>query len=125
MGISTRVKYIALSVLFVVATVNFTKTTLDILKSSQRLDDLKDEVYDLEKEKLNLSESIDYKKTDDYVEERARDDLNLIKPGEQVFVIVGDEFDIGDIDVLSSSDEFLRGEEKKDSNLYLWFKLFF
>ena len=132
---AASIKYIALSVLLVIASVNFTKTTLEIIKSSQRLDNLRDEVSSMEQEKSDLEESIEFKKSDEYVEEKARNDLNLAKPNEKLFVVsdkgdpdkTGEANDKEDSPVLSAFDR--REEEsdtdKKENNLYLWYRLFF
>lgn len=157
MKISAQIKYVFLSVFLVFATISFTKTTLDIVKSSKRIDDLNAEVSELEKQKSGLEAEIGYKKTDEYIEERARNDLSLIKPGEEVFVVIEKEEEgaedlkggtdaeakagigrddykdnapnvngvvAGDSDILSK--ESTHGLTSiKDSNLYLWYKLFF
>ena len=87
MQIPAHVKYIVLSVLFVLASFNFIRTTLEIIENSKRLDSLSQEVNDLEHEKEELEKSVAFKVTDEYVEEKARNDLNLIRPGEKVYVI--------------------------------------
>ncbi|RJR27115.1 septum formation initiator family protein [candidate division WWE3 bacterium] len=129
------IKYIALSVLLVIASVNFTKTTLEIIKSSQRLDDLRDEVSLMEQEKNDLEGSVEFKKSDEYVEEKARNDLNLAKPGEKLFVVkdkgepqkARDTDEPEDSSVLSAFDKLEKqsDSDKKENNLYLWYRLFF
>jgi cell division protein FtsB len=81
-----QIKYILLSLLFILATFNITKTTLDILQSGKRLENLKGEVSQLENKKGELEATLDYKKSDDYIEERARNALNLVKQNEKVYV---------------------------------------
>lgn len=129
---SSHVKYLILSALFIFASINFTRTTLEILKSSQRLDDLKDEVNQLGIQKSKLNAEIEYRQTDEYIDEVARNDLNLVKPGEKVYVIQGDSLESNDSGV--SSKESVLGEltnrAKKQSNItesnaYQWYKLFF
>ena len=129
---SSHVKYLILSALFIFASVNFTRTTLEILKSSQRLDDLKDEVNELGIQKSQLNNEIEYKQTDDYIDEIARNDLNLVKPGEKVYVIQGDNLEADDSGVDSESsvlgeiaDRANKNSEISDSNAYQWYKLFF
>ena len=129
---SSHVKYLILSALFIFASVNFTRTTLEILKSSQRLDDLKDEVNELGIQKSQLNNEIEYKQTDDYIDEIARNDLNLVKPGEKVYVIQGDSLETDDSGVNSGSsvlsefaDRSKESSDIADSNAYQWYKLFF
>ncbi len=88
-----KFKYIFLSVLFVFASINFTKATLDLLKNKDRIKDLKEEVLSLEDKKEVLSASIAYKSTNEFVEESARNDLNLVKTGESVFVVNSEVYD--------------------------------
>ena len=87
MAVPAHTKYILISILFIFASINFTKTALEILENSKRLDNLSQEVDEMNKEKQDYKNKVAYKKTDEYVEEKARNDLNLIKPGEKVYVI--------------------------------------
>lgn len=86
MSFAAQLKYIVLSILFVIASINFTRTALDILNNSKRLDTLKTEVSALETRENELNDSISYKQSAEFIEERARNALNLIKPNEKVFV---------------------------------------
>jgi len=117
MSILAQLKYIVFTLLFVVATVNFARTTLTILHSSQRLEDLKTNVATLEAKRSNMETTIAYKKTDEFIVERARNALNLIKPGEKVFVMPV---------VLAASSEKLVSNtvEKEKSNFQSWLDLF-
>jgi len=87
MAVPAHTKYIFISILFILASINFTKTALEILENSKRLDNLSQEVDEMKGEKQEYQNRVAYKKTDEYVEEKARNDLNLIKPGEKVYVI--------------------------------------
>lgn len=82
----------------------------------------------MEQEKAELEKSIEHKKTDDYVEERARGDLNLVKPGEKVFVVVGGK-STKDTGITTQKSTKSPIEAKKqtidDNNLYKWYRLFF
>jgi cell division protein FtsB len=117
MSIPAQIKYIVFTLLFIVATVNFARTTLNILHSSKRLDDLKAEVTTLEDKKTELQKTIEYKSTQEFIEERARNALNLIKPGEKVFVMPA---------VLAASSDKVSGisTEKEMSNFQKWIELF-
>jgi cell division protein FtsB len=117
MSIPAQLKYIVFTLLFTIATVNLVRTTLNILHSSQRLEDLKTEVSKLETKRSKMEDIIEYKKTDEFIEERARNALNLIKPGEKVFVMPV---------VLAASSEKTVSTvvEKEKSNFELWLELF-
>ena len=114
MSFPAQVKYIVLTLLFVVATVNSTRTTMDILKSSKRLENLKGEVNSLEEKRAYLNSTLEYKRTDEFVEERARNALNLIKPGEKVYVhpkVLGKSIERQDTQT----------QEKEKPPVQLWF----
>lgn len=87
MAVPAHTKYILISILFILASINFTKTALEILENSKRLDNLSQEVDQMREEKQDYTNKVAYKKTDEYVEEKARNDLNLIRPGEKVYVV--------------------------------------
>jgi len=87
MSMPAQAKYIILSVLFVTAAVNFTRTTLSILENSKRLDNVKGSVAELEARKIHMEEQLAYEKTNEFIEKKARNELNMVKPGEKVFVI--------------------------------------
>jgi cell division protein FtsB len=129
MRIPAHIKYVVISILFILAAINFTRTTLEILKSSKRLDDLKVEVTQLEEHKNSLEDDIQYKNSDEYVEERARNDLNLVKPGEKVYVVENLDLKVSDNkkdDVLSSFSKKVEERSKSQgSYAYQWFELFF
>ncbi len=131
MVFSVRGKYILLSILLILASINFTRTAYDILKSSKRLDDLEEEVSGLDSRKQRLQEEIERKKTPEYVEEKARNELNMIKPGEKIVVFVNDtlgkassapSFDTGNKNVLSATDTVVTD---KSPNPVQWYRLFF
>lgn len=124
MFIPAHVKYIVLSLLFTIATVNFARTTLSIVESSKRLDALKNEVSALEETKVALERELDFKSTDSFIEEEARNKLNLIKPGEEVFVMPVDKSSRTiTSQVLSATTEV--DSVGTQSNFKKWVELFF
>lgn len=128
-----RLKYVGLSVLLVIAAINFTRITFEIVKSSKRLDDVKGEISLLGQQKTDLEKSIEYKKSDDFIEKTARNELNLAKSGESVYVIRGlvkDEAKIvengsGVLSAVSTSKRETKTIEDRINNLKLWIKLLF
>jgi cell division protein DivIC len=131
MAFSARGKYILLSVLLILASINFTRTAYDILKSSKRLDDLEEEVSGLNSRKQRLQEEIERKKTPEYVEEKARNELNMIKPGEKIVVFVTETlgknnnspvYNENNTNVLSATTVV---DPPKSPNPVLWYRLFF
>lgn len=53
----------------------------------QEIENLKEQVQKLEKKKLESMEILKYVTSDSFVEEKARTELNLKKPGENVLVV--------------------------------------
>ena len=127
----SRFKYILGIIFFTVLSVNTIKSALNVLKSKDRLDRVNEEVAMLENQKRQIEEEIEFKKTDEYVEEKARNDLNLIKPGERVYVVKSAEEDrtgnvLSETDTVVSQTEGLEKEgQQKNENWYSWYRLFF
>ena len=120
-------RYIIGAVILLIISVVFIKSSLDVLKSKERLDEINSELSSLNEEKEKIEKEIEYKQTDGYVEEKARNELNLIKPGEKVYVVVEEN---SESVVLSETDEIKQDEKeeidkKKQKNWYLWYRLFF
>ncbi len=61
-------------------------TTRKIIQSSKRLQEGEDKIAQLEKEKSSLEAQIEYKKSPEYIEEIARNKLNMAKPGEEIYM---------------------------------------
>ena len=119
MSIPARTKYIALSLLLILATLNFAKTTLSILQSSTRLNSLNQGVITLEQDKADLEEELSYRRTLEFVEKEAREKLSMILPGEDVFVYPDVR---ANKKVLSST--VTAKSDHSDSNILLWLRLF-
>lgn len=128
MPIPAQVKYIGLTTLFVIGSFNFVRTTMEIVENSKRLDSLGDEVSTLESKKEGLEQSVAYKNTDDFIEEKARNDLNLIKPGEKVYVFPK-KSNPSTLDTLvlgeASSKEGLNYEGTDKNNIQKWIEFLF
>ncbi|HOD01219.1 MAG TPA: septum formation initiator family protein [bacterium] len=125
---SSKSKYIIGTIVLLLVSFGFIKSSFDVLQSKNRLDEINGEVAALDKEKQEIEKEIEYKKTDDYVEEKARNELNLIKPGEKVYVVVENESSGGDVlsDISKKgNEEDVEATEKKQRNWYSWYKLFF
>lgn len=128
MGIMSKVtkfKYMLGTLILFIVSISLIKSSFQVFKSKNRLDVIKREVAELEMEKEQLEQDIKYKQTEEYIEEKARNNLNLVKPGEKVYVVVGEDVkSSSSSNVLSGSDE-REEKNKKDENWYSWYKLFF
>ncbi len=122
--ILSRAKYLLFAALFLVATYNITKTTLEIHESSKRLEQLRSEVFSMKEDNKKLSSEYEYSKTEGFVEGVARNKLNLAKPGEKVLIpVVAGASTQGK----SLSEELREGMVDKASlpNYKKWLELFF
>lgn len=123
MSVPAPVKYLILAVLCLITAINLTRTTLNILESSKRLNTAKEEVTTLENKKATLLENINFKNTKEFLEERARDGLNMIKPGEDVYIAPKGLAQNIEADNVRGSFSQRGLREKK--NWQLWAELFF
>ena len=118
MSVPAWLKYIGFTVLFLVAAVNLTRTTLNVVQSSKRLEELRGEVSDLEKQKSDFQAEIEYRQTDEFVEREAREKLGLVKPGEELFVVKNV---LGELTHRSEA----AADDSNVSNARAWINLFF
>lgn len=65
----------------------YAKTYYQDYQIRQQIIQLQDNARNLETRKLELLEALEYVKSKSFVEEQARTELNLVKPGEQMMVI--------------------------------------
>ena len=86
----------------------------------QEIEDLQKQLHSLESKKIETMELLKYAQSSTFAEEKARTELNLIKPGENVAIINNND--------QSESNR----QEKQDmirwsqvSNPIKWFKFFF
>jgi len=130
MSLFKRIKYVSVIVLLAVICIGIVKSTLGVFGGRQRFKELENEVFSLKSEKIQLEESIKYKETSEFIEEKARNELNMIKPGEKVYVISSPDSLIRvNKSVLSEKNDrsYLNNSRKDDNdpNWYMWYKLFF
>ena len=112
-------------VLLLAASASFIRSSHDVLKSKDRLENVTADVQKLEEKKARLEQEVNFKKTNEYVEEKARNELNLIKEGEKIYVVKWDKsMELQKEDVLSTTDAG-GVDTKVASNWYSWYLLFF
>jgi cell division protein FtsB len=121
-----RVRNLTISVFLLILSIGLIRSSFEVFKGTGRMRDLENEVAGLQNKKKELEESIEYKKTEEYIEEKARNDLNLIKPGENIYVISGPGSEgYSEQKVLSGSSDHTKKGAKENANWYKWYKLFF
>ena len=126
MPINKNFRNLVISVVLLVLSVGLIRSSFEVFKGTQRMKDLEKEVANLQNERNDLETSIEYKKTAEYIEEKARNDLSLIKPGEVIYVVSGPgSEDYMRKNVLSSTSKNNENEMGKNANWYKWYKLFF
>jgi len=67
--------------------VKLTGDFLRLLKASQRIKVMEEKVLKLEEKKRNLSAKYQYYQTPEFIEEEARNKLNMAKPGETIVIL--------------------------------------
>lgn len=88
-------------------------------KVEKEIESLQAEIKRLDSKKIETLEILNYVKSDDFVEEKARTELNMVRPGEKMLVVKKEE-------------KNAPRQEKEDviefnrfSNLEKWFNYFF
>lgn len=74
--------------------IGFYGKSLDGYRISQRAEQVRREVAELEARNKALQEKVAYYATEGYVETAARDKLNLVKPGDYALVVVPEKQDV-------------------------------
>jgi len=108
-----------------VISANFIRSTIEVLNSKKRLQEAQEKENSLIIERDALKKQIEYKKTGEYIEESARNELNMIREGEKVFVLEEEKPVPGDVAAASDTGELVPSNDTEDPNWYLWYKLFF
>ncbi len=117
-----NLKYIALSTLLIIASISFLKTTIFVLKSNQRFENLRDEVAELEMDRAYINEELEFKKSPEFIEQEARNKLNMLKPNERVYVF---EDGTKQKEVLGESSDTIIKDIDDVPNWNLWINLLF
>jgi cell division protein FtsB len=87
----SRLFLIGIFALFVLVSLAYGRAYYRDLQVKEEIQKLQDETVALEAKKIKSLEMLDYVKSTDFVETKARQELNLLKPGEQVAVFAKSE----------------------------------
>ena len=80
--------------LLLILSVSSVVGTVNVLKRAGRLIEAKRELEALQQQKADLEREAEYRKSPEFVEREARNKLNMVKPGEEVYLkpkILGDD----------------------------------
>ncbi|KKP90700.1 MAG: Septum formation initiator [Parcubacteria group bacterium GW2011_GWA2_36_10] len=113
---NSNVFIILLSVFLVFSLFKVGKELIKRHAINQEIGDLNEQLVSVQQEKDKLKDLVSYLETDKYVEEQARLQLNLSKPGEKRIDLTTDQE--------NQVVEFKNGEEDL-SNWQKWFNYFF
>lgn len=86
---TSRLFLIVILVVAIFLAINYARAYYQEYKVKQEISALREEVKHLEQKKIESLKILQYVTSDAFVEEKARTELNLKKPGEKVVVISG------------------------------------
>ena len=87
-------KSLAISAVLLTLSTTFITGTLKVAQRSRRLIEAKRELVALQQQKSDLEKEVQYRQSPEFVELEARNKLNMVKPGEEVYLkpkILGDD----------------------------------
>ncbi len=84
---TSRLFLVVIFIMIALITFGSIRTYYQDYKVKQEIASLQDEVSNLQKKKFQSMELLEYITSDAFVEEKARTELNLKKPGEHVLII--------------------------------------
>jgi cell division protein DivIC len=119
-------RYYFISAILLIVSLGFVQNTLEMMGNTKRLENLRQEVVDLETQQKQVQDRIKYQKTDEYIEEEARNKLNMLKPNEKVYVADKSlEQVLRDEQAFWSKRVNTQDGDTNASNLRLWLNLLF
>ncbi len=112
-----RIAHIVIAALLLVVVVSFGREVARRYTISKELKGLQTQVRDLQKQKSQLSDMIDYFRSPLFQEQEARTKLGLAKPGESVVIVP--------LTVTSQTQETQQSAQPSSSNPLKWWQYFF
>lgn len=82
--------YILGGCLVFLISIGFVRNAINTIQNNSRLSELESQVLGLQIQKQDLEKEISFQQSDEYIEQEARNKLNLIKQGEQLYVVSQD-----------------------------------
>ncbi len=115
-----KIKYVLVVGLFTFSSYNIIKTTLEIYKSSHRIEDIRLSVDEAKKENERLKSELSYKKTDDFIETEARNKLNMAKKGERIVITP----EVLSVQTAKNAFSLIVSRSFEEPNYKKWYQLF-
>lgn len=84
---SSQIFVVTVAIVAVMVVFEYARAYYQDYQVRQEIAYLEDQAKKMESKKVELLEVLKYVKSDNFVEEKARTELNLVKPGEQVMVV--------------------------------------
>ncbi len=113
-----KIGFIILLIIFLFLAINLVRQTTESLQAGKRLDKAAADLAALQQQNRQLKTRLTQVQSVSFVEEQARDKLNLARPGEIVYIIPQSE-----IDALLRSKEAT--PSARQEYWQGWFRLFF
>lgn len=125
-------KQIIVAIILLALSFSFLKSGFDALGSKKRLQEAHEKAAELVSQRDALKKDIHYKESSEYVEQSARNDLNMIKPGEKVYVPKGladrglESAKKNNGSVLGANKDIIDSEDSEKNEIwYMWYRLLF
>lgn len=113
-----KVLFVIISLICIVIAYNLLTQIFNALKSEERLSTAAEALYKLEVKNKQLKQKLEEISSKEFIEEQARNKLNLSKLGETVVIIPDEKIN----QVLGASES---ASEKRLPNWLGWWRLFF
>ena len=113
-----KVLIVIISLICIVIAYNLLTQIFNALKSEERLSDAAQSLYNLEVKNKQLKQRLEEISSKDFIEEQARNKLNLSKLGETMVIIPDEKIN----EILGASES---AQEKRLPNWLGWWKVFF
>lgn len=120
-------KFLLVSIVLLTASFSFVRNTRNTIQNNKRFEEMREEVSRLNREKAELQEDLAFQESDEFIEQEARNRLNMVKPNEELFVL-GDNssLEINEEDTSIGTQRVVsKKQNTKTSNFVLWVNLLF
>lgn len=114
----SRLFFVVIFLLLILISISFVRAYYEDYQVREKIRELEGQVRDLEGKKIDSLQMLKYVKSDDFLEQKARTELNLKKPGEKVIFVDGI------VTPTSTESRVQAVDEKRLSNPMKWWYYF-